>query len=259
MPAEPGELGRDSAREHDLGQRLQQHDDHERCQSDHSSLPAPLGPRPRCLQYILKPPGAACSAFQWHRDSDWCRSGEAHYHPYISGKRAAAVSRRLVKQLVQQELCGRQASSRAEPGVPSRHSLVCAGLHLIATPHVHAPTAAVWVALDDMSAGNGCLTLKPGSHLQAANCRRETAPAAGGAAGAQEEGQQQQQQHQELALEVAAGTAIITSDTVLHCSGPNRSAHMRRAWMPQFSAAPLRWRAGGNCVSLAIPLQQPAS
>lgn len=37
------------------------------------------------LQYILKPPEAPLSAFRWHRDSDWCRSGDVAYQPYISG------------------------------------------------------------------------------------------------------------------------------------------------------------------------------
>ena len=108
-----------------------------------------------------------------------------------------------------------------------------------------------------MCAANGCFTVWPGSHQQPAE--------AGVTAGqGQPLPQQQQQQHarqgQEghqggLLLEVPAGTAVITSDTLLHGSGPNRSRHMRRAWMPQFSAAPLTWRGDGSCVSLAIPLQ----
>lgn len=63
------------------------------------------------------------------------------------------------------------------------------------------------------------------------------------------------QQHSAVPLEVPAGTVVVTSDAVLHCSGANRSRHVRRAWMPQFSAGPLTWRADGRCVSLAVPLR----
>lgn len=134
---------------------------------------------------------------------------------------------------------------------------------------VHAsppcPCAAVWCALDDMTAANGCLAVLPGSQLPApaGMVRRDLGEAPTQPPAALHDVQQQPQQLQQqgsaqvVALEVPAGTAVITSDTVLHCSGPNRSQHMRCAWMPQFSAAPLTWRAGGGCVSLAIPLQPP--
>jgi hypothetical protein len=56
-------------------------------------------------------------------------------------------------------------------------------------------------------------------------------------------------------LEIAAGTAVITSDVLLHRSGANGSRHMRRAWMPQFAAGPLTWSADGCCVALAIPVR----
>lgn len=104
-----------------------------------------------------------------------------------------------------------------------------------------------------MALANGCLLVRPGSHLAAADDStpplRAAAAAGGGAAG---------RQPQELVLEVPAGTAILTSDTLLHCSGPNCSAHMRRAWMPQFAAAPLVRRSDGQPVSLALALQPPA-
>lgn len=153
---------------------------------------------------------------------------------------------------------------------------------------------AVWCALDDMTLENGCFVVRPGSHLRgscAANGDTAAPPsclqreqglepvASSQVDGLQQQKQQQQQellavqqeQEQEqrqqqdavwppgaLPLEVPAGTAIITSDTVLHCSGPNRSQHMRRAWMPQFSSGPLMWSgSGGGCVSLAVPLVPP--
>ncbi|KAG2486305.1 hypothetical protein HYH03_015009 [Edaphochlamys debaryana] len=64
-------------------------------------------------------------------------------------------------------------------------------------------------------------------------------------------------------LLVPAGTMVLFADTLLHGSGPNRSRHMRRAWMPQFSCQPITRRGGsesGACggsaapVALAVPL-----
>ena len=48
---------------------------------------------------------------------------------------------------------------------------------------------------------------------------------------------------------------VVLSDTVLHCSQANTSARTRRAWMPQVSSGPIRWRASGALVSLAVPLE----
>lgn len=95
-----------------------------------------------------------------------------------------------------------------------------------------------------MTSGNGCFVVQPGSHLTAA-------------ADADADADEQPQANAAVSLEVPAGTAILTSDTVLHCSGPNRSRHMRRAWMPQFAAGPITWRDGGGCVALAVPLRPP--
>lgn len=144
---------------------------------------------------------------------------------------------------------------------------------------------AVWCALDDMTLDNGCFVVRPGSHLRAScdaaaprSCLQDE-QGLGPVAARHNDGLQQQQQEEEellavqqqqqqqdavwppgaLPLEVPAGTAIITSDTVLHCSGPNRSQHMLRAWMPQFSSAPLMWSGScvSGCVSLAVPLVPP--
>lgn len=109
-----------------------------------------------------------------------------------------------------------------------------------------------------MSASNGGLVVQPGSHLAAApgpqGATDSMAAAAAAVAEEQQAGRQEQRQQRGVPLEVAAGTAVVMSDVVLHCSGPNRSRHMRRAWMPQFAAGPLTWHADGSCVSLAIPL-----
>ncbi|KAL4457700.1 hypothetical protein ABPG75_012565 [Micractinium tetrahymenae] len=188
-------------------------------------------------QYILKPPAgaggsASASSFAWHHDSDWCRGTDVAYQPYLS----------------------------------------------------------VWCALDDTTTANGCLVVRPGSHRLAAACspegQQDTAqqgvlqrqgwqspPVQSTQQQQQQQRQQQQQQQQQLccseeeqesgapalALEVPAGTAIITSDRLLHASGANCTQHFRRAWMPQFSAGALSWRGTGLPVSLAIPLRPSAN
>lgn len=67
-----------------------------------------------------------------------------------------------------------------------------------------------------------------------------------------------------LLLEVHAGDAVLFSHQLLHCSGANSTRHDRRAWMPQFSAAPITSgkpcscggcsSRGGPLVGLAVPL-----
>lgn len=111
-----------------------------------------------------------------------------------------------------------------------------------------------------MTAANGCLVVRPGSQLASpAGLRQRAASDQQQEARQQQQEQQQPQQEQQqqdaVPLEVAAGTVVITADSVIHCSGPNHSPHWRRAWMPQFAAAPIRRRSDGACVALAVPLQ----
>lgn len=50
---------------------------------------------------------------------------------------------------------------------------------------------------------------------------------------------------------------VVMTDSLQHCSRPNLSARTRAAWMPQFSAQPIRYRAahgGAASVSLAIAM-----
>ena len=42
-----------------------------------------------------------------------------------------------------------------------------------------------------------------------------------------------------LQATMRAGDVLFMSDRVLHCSGPNASDKVRRAWMPQFSSGPV--------------------
>ncbi|GMH33565.1 hypothetical protein BSKO_01399 [Bryopsis sp. KO-2023] len=87
----------------------------------------------------------------------------------------------------------------------------------------HRQYISVWCALDDINPGNGGLVVKPYLE-QAAD-----------------------------PIDAPAGTAVLLSSNILHKSGPNRTSHPRRAWMPQFSREPIL--LDNNPVSFAVPLE----
>lgn len=137
-----------------------------------------------------------------------------------------------------------------------RDSDWCRGL-----PGVHyVPYISVWIALDDVDEHNGCLRIRPGSHLsrvpwaQHANGSGDSHSLAAGASEAQRDSEEGVMQP----LCLKAGAAVIMRDRVEHASGPNASRHVRRAWMPQFSAGEIAVGKGSEqLVGLAIPLQPP--
>ena len=117
------------------------------------------------------------------------------------------------------------------------------------------PYISVWVALDHMTENNGCLIVRPHSHTTSPHfvhvpdlspycIVREPKPSIS------------QRVLNELPLYLPAGSAVITTDVLEHCSGANTSPYARRAWMPQFSMAPVVWKETGAPVSLAIPLHK---
>ncbi|DBA66362.1 TPA: hypothetical protein ACH3X2_002350 [Trebouxia sp. C0005] len=87
---------------------------------------------------------------------------------------------------------------------------------------------SLWCALDDTSQENGCLQVR--------------------ACAADEQAQNVK------CLPVKAGTAIIMSDRLLHCSPANMSNYTRRAWMPQFSRTSILSHKDSAPVSFAVPI-----
>lgn len=89
---------------------------------------------------------------------------------------------------------------------------------------------SVWVALDDVTRDNGCLqVITPNSECLCVNVNG-------------------------IFIEIEKGSAVVMSHTLLHCSGPNKTKFQRRAWMPQFSCAPILKKNSDTPVSMAIPL-----
>ncbi|KAG2430346.1 hypothetical protein HYH02_013710 [Chlamydomonas schloesseri] len=184
-------------------------------------------------QFIIKPPrSTARSAFGWHRDSDWCRGRpEFQYSPYIS---------------VWTALDDMEAGNGALAVIPQSH--------LITSSH-HAPAAAVAAPPPVQGGGGQQGTAAAAAAAAAVEAAAQLEPpprcstgAAAGASGGTRTaapapptagaGALPHQQQQQLLL-LPAGSVVVFSDTLLHASGPNASRHMRRAWMPQFSAAPI--------------------
>ncbi|KAK9906490.1 hypothetical protein WJX75_002768 [Coccomyxa subellipsoidea] len=59
---------------------------------------------------------------------------------------------------------------------------------------------------------------------------------------------------EDMMLTIPAGTLVIMSSTLMHSSLPNISNHLRRAWMPQFSARPIVNCKTGVPLALAVLL-----
>lgn len=177
----------------------------------------------------MKPPHVEGTAFAWHRDSKWCDTADVEYSPYLS----------------------------------------------------------FWCALDDVGEENGTLYIKPyptcgivaHSDVTASNSNNSPRREGKNRGGKQDEiqrkgGGEDGDVHltasmlydpmpasasceEGVPMTLSAGSVVILSDRVLHCSGSNISDKPRRVWMPQFSRRPLRRRLAGSdseLVSFAVPL-----
>ena len=184
-------------------------------------------------QYIVKPPSSADARFAWHRDSQWCDD-------------ATIVARRV-------------------------------------------PYVSLWTALDDTDATNGCVRVMPypqetDKAVRTRNKRRRVDDAdadecindAHFAASsrykhdanrlnvlsnrrwrenltATERKNAAEAFRTVRVCAVRAGTVLCMSDRVMHCSGPNASRGIRRAYMPQFSRRAVL-KKNGETVALAVPV-----
>jgi ectoine hydroxylase-related dioxygenase (phytanoyl-CoA dioxygenase family) len=121
---------------------------------------------------------------------------------------------------------------------------------------VYAPYLSAWVALDDVNEENGTLRFLPYPTVageQSSASHRERAqhyPAHSTLPSPLSD--DIDDIHSKL-LTVRAGSVVFFSDAVLHCSGPNISETIRRAWMPQFSSGPIV-REDGRAVGLTAKL-----
>ena len=93
----------------------------------------------------------------------------------------------------------------------------------------HTPYVTMWAAVDDMTADNGTVSLLPYSEVgirsQVKHIRN---PESGDKVGyfGNAKG---------IQAIVPAGTVVVFSSLVFHCSSPNRTSSMRRAYVTQYS------------------------
>ncbi|GLC56350.1 hypothetical protein PLESTB_001095300 [Pleodorina starrii] len=210
-------------------------------------------------QFIVKPPrSSGRAAFGWHRDSDWCRDrAEYEYGPYVSVWTAldnmTAVNGALAV------VAGshiRDPSPAADGGAGEAEGRRVKRPRREEEEKEDGVDCAPPPAAAGPSAGSSALAPPGGADQPQATQLQQSQRQQ-----SQRQDQQQQPQGQQLLLQgpaehlfVPEGTVVVFLDTLLHASGPNRSPHTRRAWMPQFSSQPIRRTVDERPVALAVPL-----
>lgn len=112
------------------------------------------------------------------------------------------------------------------------------------SPVEPSPYLTVWIALDDATEANGCISVLPGSH------RRGLVPHVESDFGLA--GHSLDDPDQGIPVPVAAGTSIVFWSTTLHKSGPNTSDAVRRALVLQYAPTGLRHKASGMPIRVRI-------
>jgi ectoine hydroxylase-related dioxygenase (phytanoyl-CoA dioxygenase family) len=179
-------------------------------------------------QYIVKPPSSAAARFTWHRDSQWC--DEAAGSPTLGKRKTEA----------------RNVATVANAPNAQR-----------------VPYVSLWTALDDVDTTNGCVRVLPYPAARDAECEIHFEDASRrldvlSRNRWREDLSDRERDEAAAAFRdvrvcvMRAGDTLCMSDRVLHCSGPNASGALRRAWMPQFSKRAIRKR-DGEPTALAVP------
>ncbi|RYG41088.1 phytanoyl-CoA dioxygenase family protein [bacterium] len=106
----------------------------------------------------------------------------------------------------------------------------------------------LWLALNDATEENGCISVLPGSHRAGLRAHVPTPHGlAGHAADDPDQG---------IAAPVPAGTIIAFNSLTLHKSGPNTSKGERKALVLQYCAAGLKRAETGEAIPDLIPVMR---
>lgn len=97
----------------------------------------------------------------------------------------------------------------------------------------HAPYLSVWIALDDTTEENGPVFVLP------RNLKEDVSIAPHHWNEADKEFVGYDGPEQGVAATVPAGSMVLFSSVTLHRSSPNTTAHPRRAYLAQYSSAPI--------------------
>jgi ectoine hydroxylase-related dioxygenase (phytanoyl-CoA dioxygenase family) len=114
------------------------------------------------------------------------------------------------------------------------------------TPVTPAPYLTCWLALNDATPENGCISVLPASHKDGLR------PHVGTNLGLV--GYSNDEPDQGVLVPVKAGSVAIFWSLTLHKSGPNRSTGMRKAFVIQYAANPLHRAADGELIHCEIPV-----
>jgi ectoine hydroxylase-related dioxygenase (phytanoyl-CoA dioxygenase family) len=117
----------------------------------------------------------------------------------------------------------------------------------------HKPYVTVWAAVDDMTAENGTVSLLPYSEVgirsRVEHIRSEESGDKVGYFGSAKG----------LQATVPAGTVVVFSSLVFHCSSPNRTDSMRRAYVTQYSPEIILEPVTNKAKHLAVPFLENGS
>jgi phytanoyl-CoA hydroxylase len=112
------------------------------------------------------------------------------------------------------------------------------------TPVEPSPYLTLWLALNDATPENGCISVLPGSHKRGL-VPHEPSPI-GLVCYSNDE------PDQGVRVPVTAGSMAVFSSLTFHKSGPNTSNGPRKAYVIQYSKSPLRHAISGELVKSEI-------
>lgn len=112
------------------------------------------------------------------------------------------------------------------------------------TPVKPAPYLTCWLALNDATVENGCISVLPGSHKDGLRPHEQTNLGLVGYSNDAE--------YQGELVPVKAGSVAVFWSLTLHKSGPNRSQGMRKAYVIQYAASPLYRAADGELIPCEV-------
>lgn len=114
------------------------------------------------------------------------------------------------------------------------------------TPVTPSPYLTLWLALNDATLENGCISVLPGSH------RRGLVPHVSTPLGLSCHSLDDPDQG--VPVPVTAGSIAVFQSLMMHKSGVNRSKGMRKAYIIQYSHAGLRNAKTGEILTGKIPV-----
>jgi ectoine hydroxylase-related dioxygenase (phytanoyl-CoA dioxygenase family) len=114
------------------------------------------------------------------------------------------------------------------------------------TPVTPSPYLTIWLAINDATPENGCISALPGSHLRGLVAHEQTPLGLACHSGNDPD--------QGIRVPIRAGSAAVFWSLTMHKSGANVSADVRKAYIIQYSKAGLKSLRTGNLVEQVTPM-----